>query len=967
MAENVLFRWLHISDLHVFDTTEMDLILNSYKVLAKRFRPDFLVVTGDYRHLARKNSTFDTGLHYLNEIVTIFGLEKKNVYLVPGNHDANHYCCRDEHISAIRAELEINGDAYASEKEKLLEGFWEYNAFVQKFYEDASLSPDDPRIRRPAETVSLLWKDEKHEGLCVNLILFYTALLSEKESQLDQIGDIRELGRVEVDKTYPTLVLAHHGIQRMPATHQEPMTAILDHLHARAYLCGDSHRVGGHNRPRGSDPNKNILQFTCGKSAPEPGDNFSDLTAIGYECRSDGKAYVQVYRYTKTREDGVRSFQDATDFRLPDGSPMYIPMFTSLSSYSSRQEDDLFEWVAEDDYDSPWKIVGRKKEIRGLMERLKQDKTKMLWVTGVAGLGKTELCKEVGRRMRETYNGWSMPYIKLAEVSNYTAFLTAFARGLGGTLPEQQGQWERYLLHLLMEHKNRWTPNMPPALYFDNFEDIVDDHKFENIEEKRKIYGLLQRICTQYHLLLSTQSVPEILDRGELPLKLEPLSYMGDPNDHEKFLHLESAQLFCHLWGKTPEDEEEWKLFCTLIKELEGHPLAIVLTARMARREILGLEYVVEHWPKATQETPEEKNRHGSLSKSLTLAWNSIKGNASAVHYWSLQYYSILPIPTYLHSKLEISLAAGELQEGIRALSQYHLLTKEGAGISMLSPIRKQLLELLSNPSALEKGLLTWAKALLVLLKEANALGSDRRDAAHLEVLPLMPQLLHVLEKLADLGEAQLPLLRSLTRAARNYYPFYMPSADTLTKLLSLPITKTDSSLYAFLHKHSGDLQRLLGQPEKAMELYEQAEALYRKEQHRLGLANTLQSMGNLQRRLGEPEKSMELYKQAEALFRKVQSDRGLANILKSMGDLQSPLGQPEKAMELYKQAEGLYRKEQEPMGLANVLLGQAIVHIENDEKQAAREKAEEALGLSEPMHYSYGINEAKRILKKLQ
>ena len=369
MAENVLFRWLHISDLHVFDTTEMDLILKSYKVLAKRFRPDFLVVTGDYRHLERKNSTFDTGLRYLNEIVTIFGLEKKNVYLVPGNHDVNNFPFRNKYISAIRAELETNGDAYASKKEKLLEGFRDYSAFVQKFYEDASLSPDDPRIRRPAETVSVLWKDEKHERVGVNLILFNTALLSGKESKLEQIGDIRELGRVEVNETYPTLILAHHGIQRMPATHQELMTAILDHLHARAYLCGDSHRVGEHNRPRGSDPNKNILQFTCGKSAPEPGDNYSDLTAIGYECRSDGKAYVQVYRYTKTWEKGVRSFQDATDFRLSNGSPMYIPMFPPLSSYSSRQEDDLFEWVAEDDYDSPWEIVGREKEIRGLMER----------------------------------------------------------------------------------------------------------------------------------------------------------------------------------------------------------------------------------------------------------------------------------------------------------------------------------------------------------------------------------------------------------------------------------------------------------------------------------------------------------------------------------------------------------------------------------------------------------------------
>jgi hypothetical protein len=70
--------------------------------------------------------------------------------------------------------------------------------------------------------------------------------------------------------------------------------------------------------------------------------------------------------------------------------------------------------------------------------------------------------------------------------------------------------------------------------------------------------------------------------------------------------------------------------------------------------------------------------------------------------------------------------------------------------------------------------------------------------------------------------------------------------------------------------------------------------------------------------------------------------------------------------MRLYEQAEALYRKEQEPMGLANVLLGQAVVHIDKDEKQPAGEKAKEALGLSEPMHYSYGINEAKLILKML-
>ncbi|MBQ2446657.1 MAG: hypothetical protein II272_09490, partial [Oscillospiraceae bacterium] len=77
MQEETLYSWLHISDLHVFDSSETALIQEEFSTLANHFHPNFLVVTGDFRHKAHAGSDFTKALGYLNAIVTAFGLEKK--------------------------------------------------------------------------------------------------------------------------------------------------------------------------------------------------------------------------------------------------------------------------------------------------------------------------------------------------------------------------------------------------------------------------------------------------------------------------------------------------------------------------------------------------------------------------------------------------------------------------------------------------------------------------------------------------------------------------------------------------------------------------------------------------------------------------------------------------------------------------------------------------------------------------
>lgn len=57
------YSWVQISDLHVFKSTDLKIMLKAYENLAKVVRPDFLIVTGDYRH-KRKNISYQEAMFF---------------------------------------------------------------------------------------------------------------------------------------------------------------------------------------------------------------------------------------------------------------------------------------------------------------------------------------------------------------------------------------------------------------------------------------------------------------------------------------------------------------------------------------------------------------------------------------------------------------------------------------------------------------------------------------------------------------------------------------------------------------------------------------------------------------------------------------------------------------------------------------------------------------------------------------
>lgn len=97
---NIKASWLHASDLHVFPEADTTLMLDDYVNLAKITSPEFLIVTGDFRH-KKYETNFSLARNYLELLINIFSINKKDVFLLPGNHDVNYYDGRADAISDI--------------------------------------------------------------------------------------------------------------------------------------------------------------------------------------------------------------------------------------------------------------------------------------------------------------------------------------------------------------------------------------------------------------------------------------------------------------------------------------------------------------------------------------------------------------------------------------------------------------------------------------------------------------------------------------------------------------------------------------------------------------------------------------------------------------------------------------------------------------------------------------------------
>ena len=598
-------------------------------------------------------------------------------------------------------------------------------------------------------------------------------------------------------------------------------------------------------------------------------------------------------------------------------------------------------------------LLGRSSQVDYIVKKLTDNTISCVCVVGPAGIGKTETCKAVYAALREKAPSLDMPYIDITGITSLLAFFTALADKIKISIPDgiMLNDIGSYLIERLEEkYPLQSTDKISRILYFDNWEDIWYGL---GVRENREplINWMKELVIRKFKLLVSSREFPAS-GLNSIIFRIEPLDsgkLNRIPLTSDELHTLDSVRLFRHITGQDiPQNQNELDAFSSLICQLEGHPLSIVLTATQAR-EGISINKLLDRWDKAKQDTTGIPDRYYNLEVALKVSWNAISTNPEAVLQWGLHYYSLKPIPDNVLMQLRGSASEEAWDEGLRVLARANLIytIPDSESVAMLLPLKKQFIHLSDKPTQ-KICLFRWAQYIENLLVLSNQLLSENRQKAHYAAMESIPQIFYIMEQLMTYGtDSAKEHLDRIVRKVRHYYQFNLQSVSLLKKLIDYYNDSNSPNLLAIIYHDYGVVLSRIDSVYDAMTAYDHAEPLYRQTGDMKGLANLLKSRGNLLKYIGNMDDANKVYDCAEALMREIHDEQGLADLLKSRGDLARRIGNMSDALRFYNSAEPLYCQTNNNLGLANLRRSRGDVLKELgdlDGAKAAYDSVEELL-----------------------
>lgn len=573
------------------------------------------------------------------------------------------------------------------------------------------------------------------------------------------------------------------------------------------------------------------------------------------------------------------------------------------------------DFDTEENYDLLHPLLGRQRIVEEIVEIFINQSDSYVWIEGAVGIGKTEICKKAYKVLKEKCPKLIMPYIDVTGIKNLQAFFDTVAQKMKIPIsnPVNENEISQEVLDGLRKMYSHYlNQKIPVIMYFDNLEDIW--YELADPKEKEKLIEWTIKLKkNKIGVLVSCREVPWV-NHDIYPYHVNPLDDdKGDLEklDQKKFDELDSVKLFCEIFHREIFETEKGA-FRELIKQLEGHPLAIVLAATQARSEI-NLDELLKKWHKAKQHPIGMRTEHESLEAALRVSWDAIALNHEAVIQWGLLSYSLKAIPQDVYRCLQGDATDEAWEEGRCALSNANLIyiTPDRKAIGMLFPLKKQFMLVCNDENIKGDCLIRWAAYIEKLLDKTKGR----------QLYGMVPQIFYIMEQLMEFGtDLSNQYLNQIVVKVRRYYQLYVQSANILNKLIDYYEKDETSGLLPLVLEDYGNILRRLGDLNGAEEAYDRAERLYHEKNDYKGIANLLKSRGDLARRQGNLDEAKKAYDEAENGYRQINDSSGLMNLLKARGDLLRLLKDFDGAKEIYLAAALLYRQERDNQGLANLL-----------------------------------------------
>ena len=136
----------------------------------------------------------------------------------------------------------------------------------------------------------------------------------------------------------------------------------------------------------------------------------------------------------------------------------------------------------------------------------------------------------------------------------------------------------------------------------------------------------------------------------------------------------------------------------------------------------------------------------------------------------------------------------------------------------------------------------------------------------------------------------------------RNYQKF-TEGLQVLEQMKYWAENQADKHMQSYCLNNMGSIYQDTDQPQKALELYQQAYTIDKELDDQQNMAVNLSNMGSAYQDTGQPQKALECLQQAYIIDKELNDQQHMAIQLSNMGVIYQNIGQPQKALELYQQA----------------------------------------------------------------
>lgn len=389
-----------------------------------------------------------------------------------------------------------------------------------------------------------------------------------------------------------------------------------------------------------------------------------------------------------------------------------------------------------------------------------------------------------------------------------------------------------------------------------------------------------------------------------------------------------------------------------LVRLLEGHPLALMLAARLCLEGLVDLPGVLRRLKQkptlGVLKLRGTERRDTSVEASFALSYEDLDPDLQrrlrALGIFAPSPFA-LPAVAAVWGDTDINTAA-EMIDALRA----------GGFLQGVEPTTGSTRPEYESEPAFRQHSLLRAYALALLERSGEAEPVRQRYLEYYQTLP---------GRQAEKWQAADPYWPQVEQAwqyaqqqgsgaARRFYAdlrVYMTNRARhpsqlawASNLLALPVTEMATDERAILLEDVGQVHRITGQPQLALESYDQALVAQRAAGDPAGEAATLTRMAAVYQDIGQPQTALDLYRQAQPIQRALPDPAGEAATLNGMGHAYKAMGQPTEALALYTQALVIRRSLGNQGDIAATLHNMGLVYRDMGQPQRALELLEQAL-----------------------